>query len=485
MPPTRSPHRPVVLGVDSSTQSTKVVALDLETGATVAVGRAPHTGASVQDPEDWWTALGAAVDELESLDFDVQGISVTAQQHGLVVLDANSEVVAPASLWNDTAAAPDAARLDDLADFAAETGTRLVAAITIAKLACLARTDSAAMDRVAAACLPHDWLTSRLTGRLVTDRGDASGTGWWSPRSGTYRRDLLAPAIGEERAARLGLPEVLGPDEPAGSLTPTAADALGLPAGIPVACGTGDNMAAALGLGIGRDDLGVSLGTSGTVFALSDEPVSDPAGVVCGFADATGRYLPLACLLNCTRAADTAAAIVGLERDAALDAAATIEPGADGVLMLPFFDGERTPNLPQATARLDGLTATNATPGHLVRAALDGVVAGLVLGRDALAAHGIRRGRLLLVGGGAAHPAWRQAAADAFGMDVTMPGGEEHAARGVAIQVAALVHGATTREIAERWRPADAGTWAPRPGYEAAFRVADRAALAAQMRVAG
>lgn len=477
-------QRPVVLGVDSSTQSTKVAALDLDTGETVAIGRAPHSGAALQDPADWWSALAIAIGEAVSSGLDVRGISVAAQQHSLVLLDADGQVIAPAPLWNDTTAAPDAERLNGLADFAGETGTRLVAAITIAKLAYLARTEGAIMDRVAVSCLPHDWLTFRLTGRLVTDRGDASGTGWWSAQSGSYRRDLLALAVGDDQGESLTLPDVLAPDEPAGTLTSDAAAALGLPAGIPVACGTGDNMAAALGLGIGLDDLVVSLGTSGTVFTVAEAPVTDPDGVVCGFADATGRYLPLACLLNCTRAVDTAAAMTGLTRDAALAGAADIEPGADGLLMLPFFEGERTPNLPGATARLDGLTGVNATPAHLVRAALDGVVAGLALGRDALAARGIERGRLLLVGGGAAHPAWRQAVADAFGTEVSFPEGGELAARGAAIQAAALVLGATTRDLAETWRPAVAGTWAPRSGYQAAFRLAERAVLAAQMGTA-
>ena len=210
--------RSVVLGADSSTQSTKVIAVDTESGEIVGEGRAPHSGLDIQHPSEWWHALVAATRSAVSPDMRVEGLSVDGQQHGMVVLDADDEVIRPAPLWNNVAAAPDAERLNAMADFGHEVGTRLVASITIAKLAHLARTAPDDLARTAAVGLPHDWLNLQLTGNLATDRGEASGSGWWSPRDGRERRDLLALAVGAETAERLRLPEVRGPEEPAGTL---------------------------------------------------------------------------------------------------------------------------------------------------------------------------------------------------------------------------------------------------------------------------
>ena len=304
--------RSVVLGVDSSTQSTKVIAVDTESGELASEGRAPHSGLDTQHPDDWWNALVAATRAAVTPDMRVEAMSVDGQQHGMVVLDADDQVIRPAPLWNNVSAAPDAERLNALADFGSEVGTRLVASITIAKLAHLARTAPEDLARTTSVALPHDWLNFRLTGNLVTDRGEASGSGWWSPRDGRERRDLLALAVGAETAERLRLPEVRGPEEQAGPLTDDAAAQLGLPAGIPVGPGTGDNMAAALGVGAAPGEIVVSLGTSGTAFAVSLDPISDETGEVEGFADATGRFLPLVCMLNCTRVVDSVSSMVGL-----------------------------------------------------------------------------------------------------------------------------------------------------------------------------
>ncbi len=217
-------QRRVVLGVDSGTQSTKVVALDIDRMEIAGEGRASHTGGTTQHPHEWWDALVAAVRAAVRPEMEVAAISVGGQQHGLVTLDRSGEIVRPASLWNNVDAAPDAERLNEMADFASEVGSRLVASFTIAKLAHLARIDPKAMERTASVCLPHDWLTYRLTGELATDRGDASGSGWWSPATGEVRRDLLALAVGPEKAETLNVPSVCSPDQPAGLLTPTAAD---------------------------------------------------------------------------------------------------------------------------------------------------------------------------------------------------------------------------------------------------------------------
>ncbi len=476
---------PVVIGIDSGTQSVKALIVALESGETIAEGRAAHTGDTVQDPDMWWEALVRAVREALSNAGDrieVRAIAVDAQQHGFVALDRNGRPVILAPLWNNTDSAPDADRLNGLADFATETGTRLVPSITITKLAHLARTQPDILERVVSVCLPHDYLNLRLTGRLTTDRGEASGSGWWSSISESYRRDLLALAVGDNIAGRLELPVVIGPDQFAGHLTDEAAKALGLPAGIPIGAGSGDNSAAAAGIGAELGELVISLGTSGVAFTVAASPTRDGSGEVCGFADATGRYLPLACMINCTRVVDRVAGSVGMERDAALAAAATLAPGADGLLLLPYFGGERTPNLPVATGRLLGLSDGNATGTHYVRAALDGVAAGLAYCVEALGRDGFRASEATLVGGGSASPVWQQAIADALQVPITVRSGSEHAARGMAAQAAAIATGTTTFDRTHTWRPPVVATANPRREYRDAFRMDERRALIASMR---
>ena len=476
---------PVVIGIDSGTQSVKALVVDLASGAIVSQGRAPHTGDTLQHPEMWWEALVRAVREAvvaAGPGIDVRAVSVDAQQHGFVALDAGSRPVMPAPLWNDTGSAPDADRLNGLADFATETGTRLVPSITITKLAHLANSDPDLLPRVDTICLPHDYLNFRLTGRLTTDRGEASGSGWWSSISETYRPDLLTLAAGSETAARLTLPVVVGPDDVAGQLTDEAASALGLPPGIPVGAGSGDNSAAAAGIGAEPGELVISLGTSGVAFTVADEATRDASGEVCGFADATGRFLPLACMINCTRVVDLVAASVGLDRNAALSAAGAMAPGADGLLLLPYFGGERTPNLPEATGQMLGLTDRNASGRHHVRAALDGVAAGLAYCVEALGRDGFRAGEATLVGGGAASPVWQQAVADALGIPVAVRSGSEHAALGMAAQAAAIATGTTTFERSQAWRPPVVATAEPRLAYRDAFRLDERRVLIDAMR---
>lgn len=476
--------RSVVLGVDSSTQSTKVLAVDAGSGEVVAEGRAPHSGQDIQHPHEWWDALVSATHQAVSPDMQVEAISVGGQQHGLVTLDAEGQVIRPAPLWNNVDAAPDADRLNAQADFATEVGTYLVSSITIAKLAHLARTAPEDLARTAAVGLPHDWLNFRLSGVLATDRGEASGSGWWSPRENRDRRDLLALAVGAGKAEQLRLPQVFGPNDRVGTLTTAAASALGLPAGIPIAPGTGDNMAAALGVGAAPGEMVISLGTSGTAFAVSSHPTADKSGEVEGFADATGRFLPLACMLNCTRVVDTVAAMVGLSRSEALDLAAALPPGADGLLLMPYLAGERIPNLPTARGSLTGLGMENATPQLLVRAALDGVAAGLAYSLEALERLGITAPEVTLVGGGSQHGAWRQAIADATGLPVIVRGGSEHAARGAAMQALAIARQEPIDDVVQRWRPEQIARIEPRPDYHAAFRLDERRQIIDDLKAA-
>ena len=448
---------PVVVGVDSSTQSTKVEARLLTTGEVVGTGTAKHPPTeppvSEQDPRAWWDALVDAMGQLGDVRSDVVAVSIAGQQHGLVLLDADGAPVRPAKLWNDTTSAPQADRL--VAELGAErwaeqTGSVPVPSFTITKLAWVAEHEPAALARAARIMLPHDYLTWRLTDAHVTDRGDASGSGWYDAASGEHRAELLAAAVGAD-GFDAAVPDVLGPTDVAGELTSAAAAALGLTAGIAVGPGSGDNMGAALGLGLGAGDAAISLGTSGTAFAVSATPTRDPSGAVAGFASASGDFLPLVCTLNATKVTDTVARWLGTDAPglAELAAAAYDDPG--GVTVVPYFDGERTPNLPDATGTILGLTNTT-TREQLALAAHDGVLCGLLNGVDALAAVGATvDGRLFLVGGGARSSAYRQRLADLSGRTVVVPDTDETVATGAAVQAAVIADASSLSEVAERW----------------------------------
>jgi len=427
-----------------------VVIRDAVTGALVRQGRARHPDGTECHPDHWWSALYEAVTAAGGLD-DVAAVAVGAQQHGMVVLDADGEVVRPALLWNDTRSAPQAQRLTrdhgGPEGWAEAVGLVPVASFTVTKLAWLAEHEPAEAARVAAVCLPHDWLTWRLRGggprqrtddapdssrplgidALTTDRGDASGTGYWSPVTGEYRRDLLLAALGHDA----DLPRVLDPAEVAGtSAVP------GLSTGADLAPGTGDNMAAALGVGALPGDVIVSIGTSGVVSAVTDVPARDPSGTVAGFADATGNYLPLVCTLNAARVLDATARMLGVDLDELSRLALQAPPGAAGLVLVPYLEGERTPNRPDATGAVHGLRLETAAPAHLARAAVEGLLCGLADGLDALAAQGARIDRVLLVGGGARSEAVRRIAPVVLGRPVVVPPPGEYVADGAARQAA-------------------------------------------------
>jgi xylulokinase len=416
---------PLVAGVDSSTQSCKVVVADAATGTVVRTGQAPHPDGTEVDPAAWWDALNQAFAAAGGLD-DVAALGVAGQQHGMVCLSAGGEVVRPALLWNDTRSAGAAedlvGELGGPSAWAGAVGSVPLASFTVAKLRWLARHEPDAAARTASVCLPHDYLTWRLTGELTTDRGDVSGTGYWSPADGSYRPDLLELAIGRLPA----VPRVLDPAEVAGRL----------PSGALVSAGTGDNMGAALGLGARPGDVVVSLGTSGTVFTVSERPSADAAGEVAGFADATGRFLPLVCTLNAARVLDAAARMLGVDHEELSRLALSAPPGAGGLALVPYLEGERTPNRPDATGSLHGLRPGNTTPAHLARAAVEGMLCGLADGLDALLAQGARAERILLIGGAARSEAVRRVAPTVFGRPVLVPPAGEYVAEGAAVQAA-------------------------------------------------
>ena len=458
----------LVLGVDSSTTACKVQVHDADTGALVASGRAPHPEAnppcSEQAPQAWRKAMEEACWAADVTHHPPSAAAVAGQQHGLVALDADGEVLRPAKLWNDTESAPDAGwllkQLDGgAAAWAAACGSVPTAAFTISKLSWLHRSEPEAFDRMAAVLLPHDWLTFTLTGERVTDRGDASGTGYWSPFDGAYRWDLLT-IVDQDKAWESCVPRVLGPADPAGEWRGRS--------GTIVAAGTGDNMAAALGLGLAPGDLAFSLGTSGTVFSVSGSPTADAGGAVAGFADATGRFLPLVCTLNATRVTNTFGRLLGVGPEELDRLALDAPPGAHGLTLVPYLDGERTPNRPTATGTLAGVrTATDRA--DVARAAFEGVVCGLLDGADALAAAGVDvSGRVLLVGGGAHSAAYRQVLADLCGREVIVPEVTEAVARGAAVQAAAVLHGRDPADVAGAWAPGVTTTVEPTPAVDAA-----------------
>jgi xylulokinase len=440
----------LVAGVDSSTQSTKVVVVDPDSGAIVAQGQAPHTvtgsgGARESDPRQWWTALRDALGATGRAG-EVGAISIGGQQHGLVVLDGHGEPLRAASLWNDTRAALEAERLTErlgAETWARLTGLRPVASFTVCKWAWLRRTEPDVAASTATIRLPHDYLTERLTGRGTTDRGDASGTGWWSPATGAYVDEILG--LPEVQLPAERLPAVLGPADVAGAVTATAAADLGLRPGTVVGPGTGDNMAAALGLGLSVGQAAMSLGTSGTIYALADRPAADPSGIVAGFADATGRFLPLAATLNCTVAVDRVAGWLGLDRD-------DVAP-AEGVVMLPYLDGERTPNLPLASGTIRGLRHAT-TPQQILMAAYEGAVASLLVAFDAIgdAVGGLDPSApLLLIGGGSRGRTWRSVVSRLSGRAIQVPDAGELVAIGAAAQAAAVLRGEPPDAVATRW----------------------------------
>lgn len=430
----------LVAGIDSSTQSCKVVIRDAASGALVRTGQAGHPDGTEVDPAHWQRALDAALALAGGLG-DVSAISVAGQQHGMVCLDEAGDVVRPALLWNDTRSAGAAADLvAELGDGNVEQGAREwaqavgsvpLASFTVTKLRWLAEHEPAAMARTAAVCLPHDWLTWKLAGAggvdgLRSDRSDASGTGYWSAAAGRYRFDLLHRACGRE----LAVPRVLGPAEAAGSAGLTRLGA-----------GAGDNAAAALGLGARPGDVVVSIGTSGTVFSVSAIPTADPTGAIAGFADATGCFLPLVCTLNAARVLVAAAGLLGVDLDHLAELALTAPPGAGGLTLLPYLEGERTPNRPEASGLLHGLTGKNARRENFARAAVEGMLCGLADGLDAIIAAGVPVSRVLLIGGGARSLAVRQIAPAVFGVPVDVPPPGEYVADGAARQAAWLLAG--------------------------------------------
>ena len=430
----------LIAGVDSSTQSVKIVIRAADTGELVREGRAPHPDGTEVDPIHWKNALDSAIAQAGGLD-DIAAISVGGQQHGMVALDESGEVIRPALLWNDTRSAAQAESLNSemggnqaIAD---AVGSVLVASFTASKVRWMAENEKKSADRVHSIALPHDWLSWQLQGgkdfsKLFTDRSDASGTGYFDPKSSTYRRDVFAKALLSDR--EVYLPTIIAPSTFGGTTT----------TGIPIAPGAGDNAGAALGVQAEPGDVVISLGTSGTAFAVSTTSTHDSSGAVAGFADASGRFLPLVCTLNAARIFDAATTILGKTHDEVGALALSSVPGAHGLTLLPYFEGERTPNRPSATGVFSGMNIANSNPADIARAMIEGMLSGLADAVAALEDLGVDIKRVLIIGGAAKNPAVGQIASALFGRPVLIPPAGEYVADGAAKQAAwALLGGAT------------------------------------------
>ncbi len=430
----------LVAGVDSSTQSTKLVLCRAENGMILEQRSAPHPGGTECDPAAWWAALTQAGEGLLS---QAAAVGVAGQQHGMIVLDRAGQVIRPALLWNDLRSAGAAADLikeyGGAEWWATHTGSVPTASFTVTKLRWLADHEPANAKRAEAVLLPHDWLTWKLrasdgrgaagggaagggAGEAVTDRGDASGTGYFSTPDGTWLPDLAASAVGHA----ISVPRVAQHAEVVGETSWGAA----------LSAGTGDNMAAALGLGLQPGDVAISIGTSGTVFAFSKVAAADPSGAVAGFADATGHFLPLVCTINAGLVLSAIGSLLGASLDELSSLALASTPGADGVTLLPYLDGERTPDRPNATGVLRGLTTQNATRENLARAGVESVLVSLASVGNLLTRHGVERRRVLLIGGAARSEAVRKLAPGIVGSPVLVPAPGEYVARGAARQAA-------------------------------------------------
>lgn len=423
----------LVAGVDTSTQSCKVLVVDADTGEIVRQGATSHPDGTEVHPDHWWTAFQSASAAAGGLD-DVTAISVGGQQHGMVALDASGEVIRPALLWNDTRSAEAARQLREEFDgWVPAVGYLPLASFTNTKLRWMADAEPSNAERVAAVALPHDWLTWKIQGSgvlsdLVTDRSDASGTGYFDSVANEYRRDLLSLALRRD-ATSVILPRVLAPHE-------------GVDGGRWVlGPGCGDNAGAALGLDLRPGQTSVSLGTSGVVAAVSSTPAYDESGLVNGFADASGSWLPLTATLNAARILDAARRVLGVDFDELSRLALSAPSGAEGLVMVPWFEGERTPNLPDATASLVGMTLKNFTPENVARAAVEGLLCLMGEGLEAIRRLGVSIERVSLIGGGAKSEAVRRLAPEVLGVPVDVPAPAEYVALGAARQAAWALSG--------------------------------------------
>ncbi len=435
------------IGIDSGTQSVKAVVLDLETRRVVAEARAPHTliaglpvGHMEQNPQEWADAMDRVIMEVaQKIDRSrVRGIGVSGQQHGFVPLDAQGQVIRAAKLWCDTSTAPECAiitkKLGGPKAAIRKTGNLILPGFTAAKILWLKRHEPANYRRLRHVLLPHDFLNFHLTGNTFMEYGDASGTALMDVKTRKWSKDVIQ-AIDKNLAD--WLPAISGSDRAAGTLRPQLAERYGLSADVVVSAGGGDNMMGAIGTGnVSAGVVTASFGTSGTIYAYAAKPVIDPQGEIAAFCSSTGGWLPLLCTMNVTTVTEQIRSLFGYDHGA-LEAAVNGAPvGANGLTLLPYFAGERTPNVPDGSGVWLGLNQTTLTRGHMARSAMEGVTMGMNYGLRRLADLGVKPKEIRVTGGGAKSAGWRQIMADIFGVPVVGMVEDEGAALGGALQAA-------------------------------------------------
>ena len=438
---------PIHIGIDTGTQGTKAVAFDPVCGETVAHAHAGYAvdegenGSREQHPRVWIDAIRACLREIfKSVDpARVRGIGVSGQQHGCVALDAGGNVLLPAKLWCDTSTVAECGEITERAGGAdrvlAITGSGLAAGFTASKILHFKKNHPDLWQRAATIFLPHDYINFWLTGERCMEPGDASGTGLFDFKKREWSPGMIR-AVDDSGVLAAALPEIIQyADTAAGMVRPEIAAEFGLGADTRVSCGGGDNMMAAIGTGNTRPGVVTcSLGTSGTLFAYSNAPVSDPGAELAGFCSSCGGWLPLVCTMNVTVVTEQTRQLLGLDLKTFDAHVAAARPGAGGLRFLPYLNGERTPALPRARGTLAGATTTNLTPQNLCRAAMEGATLGLRYGLGILRRQDIQPREIRLVGGGAKSAVWRQLCADIFNVPVVCPAGVEAGAMGAALQ---------------------------------------------------
>ena len=435
------------IGIDCGTQGTKGIVFDRDVGVTIATARAPHkmieglpVGHSEQHPADWIRALDQVLSALlAKVDrSQVQAIGISGQQHGFVPVDAKGHVIRPAKLWNATSPTEECEiltrKLGGEKAVIRKTGIRFLPGFTAPKILWLKRHEKTNFAKLAQVLLPHDYLNWYLTGNYTMECGDASGTALLDVRRRVWSGEAVR-AID----SRLGnsLPPLIAAHEPAGRIRPETARRFGLPPDVLVSAGGGDNMMGAIGTGnVEPGIVSASFGTSGTIYAFSRNPVVDPAGEIAAFCDSTGCWLPLLCTMNVTTATEMMRGLLNQDLRQYDESVRTTPPGADGLVLLPYFEGERTPSVPDGTGTLFGLNKRTFTPGHFLRAAMEGATLGMNYGLQRLRTLGIRPKEIRVTGGGMKSPVWRQITADVFGVPVVAMKEDEGAALGAALQAA-------------------------------------------------
>ncbi len=455
----------ISLGIDCGTQSLKVLIWDSDTNEVHSATRSYGLieglppGHKEQAPSIWLEALDSCVEQLASKTSKlkaVQAIGVSGQQHGLVVLDSQDQIIRPAKLWNDTSTEPQCKKIlaeaGGLEAYYSEIGNSLPPGFTASKILWIRETEPEAYERIDSLLLPHDYLNFYLTGEKVSECGDGSGTGYFNVRERRWSERALQ-WIDPRRDLSRHLPRLISSSEPAGMLRRELARRWGMQQNVVVSSGGGDNMMGAIGTGnVGTGLLSISLGTSGTIYSFSDEPITDPEGEIAAFCDSTGGWLPLGCTMNVTVATEMIRKkMLAVSHGGYDEVIETVPPGSDGLVLIPYLEGERMPSAPLACGVLVGVRPATASPAHLARAAVEGVTMGLRYGFKRLRQLGLSHQEARLIGGGARSPVWRQIVADIFNISVVSPKIEEGPAFGAALQALWCKSGAEIAELARHY----------------------------------